>query len=966
MNLANDEKMMVMENALRKSYMDQTVVGEGLDHKLVINDAAKKKYVINDLTRELNQAESFFFSVAFVTQSGLNELKTQLADLALKGIEGRLLTSNYLGFNSPEAYESLLRIPNLEVRISTRHGFHAKGYLFKKLDHYTLIVGSSNLTRDAVRKNYEWNILMNSFENGQVIQQTFDFMESEWEESQPLTQEWIESYRKVYKKLKQQTVADIAVVSEENSAYEVNTNQEIKPNKMQEVALKNIEELRRKGEKRGLVISATGTGKTYLSAFDVRQVKPKRFLFIVHREQILSKARDEFHKILGGDKSDFRILSGSKKETESRYLFSTIQTISKENYLEQFAKDHFDYILIDEVHKAGADSYKRVIDYFTPMFLLGMTATPDRTDGFDIYGLFDYNIAYEIRLQEALEEEMLTPFNYFGVTDYMKDGLTVEETSDLQFLVADERVDFLLEKIKYYGCDGNVAKGLVFCSQKKEVKELADKFNQKGYPSAYLTGDHTVEERERVVRQLEEGELSYIFTVDVFNEGIDIPKVNQVIMLRNTKSNIIFIQQLGRGLRKHHSKEFVTVIDFIGNYQNNYMIPMALTGDSSRNKNSLRRDTFESNFMSGVSSINFEAIAKERVYKSIDKASLDSMVELRKSFEELKNRLGRTPYLVDFQQSGVLEPLVAAKKYGSYYDFLLKVKEEVPVLDSQSLAYLKMASNEFLPGHRLHEQVLLTRLIEKDELTNSEIVELFKSKGIAYDDKTIRSVKSVLDVSFFAGSNASTYKSSSFIEVTEDGICLTTSFKDCYENTYFAKLLTDIFETALLKNNSYHTDKPLTLHEKYTRKEVLKLLNWEKEMVPLNIGGYTYKDGEFVIFVTLKKGEEFKGAQVAYRDRFLSSSRMKLYSKTGRSLTSNEVKILQSPDDWTIRLFIQKSNDEGKDFYYMGEVKPIADSIIEVEEPIESGEVKSLVEYDVQLVDGVDDSLYRYLLSGDE
>ncbi|WEG73080.1 DEAD/DEAH box helicase [Vagococcus intermedius] len=960
-------KSSVLEQALQRGFINKEMEGSEYAPKLVINNPKTKTFVINDILKELSGAKSFFFSIAFVTQSGLNELKTMLADLNLKGIKGRLLTSNYLAFNSPDVYKSLLEIPNLDVRLSSKPGFHAKGYLFEKDDYYSLILGSSNLTKNAVKVNYEWNILLNSLENGELIQQTINFMEAEWSESSVLTPGWIEEYRKVYqaqfsKTLKQQNL----LMNPSEDSLNVCSINNIKPNKMQQVALENLNELRETGEKRGLVISATGTGKTYLSAFDVRQYQPKRMLFIVHREQILNKARQEFQKILGGNSDDFGILSGTQKETSAKYLFSTIQTISKDNYLEQFGPDYFDYILIDEVHKAGADSYQKVIDYFKPEFLLGMTATPERTDGFDIFGLFDNNIAYEIRLQEALEENMLTPFHYFGVTDYIKNGETIEETSDLQFLVADERVDFLVEKLRYYGCDGDKVKGLVFCSQKNEVKELAKKFSERGLESDYLTGDHSLETREKVVQELESGELSYVFTVDIFNEGIDIPEINQVVMLRNTQSNIIFVQQLGRGLRKHESKEFVTVIDFIGNYKNNYMIPMALTGDSSRNKNSLRRDTFEANYISGLSSVNFETIAKERIYYAIDQASLDSMAELRKAFELLKNRLGRVPYLCDFEESNMLEPLIIANKYGNYHHFLVKVKESTHQLTTDADRYLKIASREFLPGHRRHEQIVLRCLLRCGEMKLEQLMKVFETNNLLVSNKTVRSVINVLNLTFFSGSNAKTYAGAPFIKENEGTIFLTETFLNCLEDDYFKKLFLDILVTSDIKNEKYNQSLPLTLHDKYTRKEVLKLLEWEEEMVPLNIGGYTYKEGQFVIFVTLQKGSGFNGAKVAYRDELLSSSEMKLYSKTGRSLKSNEVKILLEPHDWQIHLFIQKSNDEGKDFYYMGEVLPIRESIQEVKERLEDGTIKDLVEYDVQLKQSVDNALYQYLLSGDD
>src|SRR5699024_5900774 len=365
-------------------------------------------------------------------------------------------------------------------------------------------------------------------------------------------------------------------------------------------------------------VSATGTGKTYLSAFDVRRYRPKRMLFIVHREQILLQARADFKRVLGGIPTDFGLLSGSSKDLDAKYLFTTIQTLSREDVLHSFNPDDFEYILIDEVHKAGAPSYLKVIEYFEPKFLLGMTATPERTDDFNIYELFDYNIAYEIRLQEALEEDMLCPFHYFGVTDFEYEGELIDEYTLIPQLVTEERVQHIIDKINYYGYAGERLTGLIFCSRKEEAEKLSDAFNERGFRTLALTGDDKQEERLEAIEQLENGLLDYIITVDIFNEGVDIPRVNQVVMLRQTQSSIIFIQQLGRGLRKHESKDFVTIIDFIGNYKNNYLIPIALSGDHSQNKDNIRRRTLETDYIKGVSTINFEQIAKEKIFESIN------------------------------------------------------------------------------------------------------------------------------------------------------------------------------------------------------------------------------------------------------------------------------------------------------------------------------------------------------------
>lgn len=220
-----------------------------------------------------------------------------------------------------------------------------------------------------------------------------------------------------------------------------------------------------------------------------------------------------------------------------------------------------------------------------------MTATPERMDKQNIYEIFDYHLAYEIRLKDALNEQMLTPFHYVGVEDYTVENQIITETSKLKDLVAEKRVEYVLKQLNYYGYCGEKAKGLVFCSRQEEARELAKLFSQAGHPSRALTSEDSQKRRAEVTQQLENGELEYIFTVDLFNEGIDIPSLNQIVMLRNTQSSIIFIQQLGRGLRKFPGKDYVTVIDFLGNYKNNYLIPIALNGDKSRDKDQAIRES---------------------------------------------------------------------------------------------------------------------------------------------------------------------------------------------------------------------------------------------------------------------------------------------------------------------------------------------------------------------------------------
>lgn len=957
-----------MENqlaqSLKKAFINQKIVGSHYDPKLIVNDQKKKEFMLNVLHDELKHCSHFFFSVAFLTQDGLAALKAQLADLNRQGVQGKILTSVYLAFNQPAVFKDLLKIPNIEVRLSQKQGFHSKGYLFKQRDYHSFIIGSSNLTLSALKVNYEWNVRLTSHDHGQLLQDIKDHMQQEWQEAELLTPKWIEDYEASYRPSTQWVLEEKV---EGNVAGHASSAEYIKPNLMQKEALISLANLRLRGEQKGMVVSATGTGKTYLSAFDVAQAKPERVLFVVHREQILNKAMADFKNILGGEAKDYGILSGTSRQTAARYVFATIQTISKEHTLKAFAEDHFDYILIDEVHRAGAQSYEKVIDYFEPTFMLGMTATPERTDHFNIFKLFDYNVAYEIRLQEALEADLLCPFHYFGVTDFEKDGELISEETDINQLVEEDRVRYLIEKLDYYGCSNNVPKGLVFCSRKEEAKKLSSLFNKEGYWSTYLSGEDSLSVREREVERLEKGEIQYIFTVDIFNEGIDIPKINQVVMLRNTQSSIIFIQQLGRGLRKDKSKDYVTVIDFIGNYKNNYMIPMALSGDVSKNKNQLRKDTYDTDFISGVSTINFEEIARKQIFESINNVDLSAMKELRRAFELLRNRLGRIPYLKDFHNNQMIDPYILANKKDSYHDFLVSMKVNEGSLNQTGAIYLKVASNEFLSGMRRHELVLLKQFISQPEriFTVDEMRQFFERQGLLSDRHTLESVFNTLDLSFFTGSEAKVYKQKAFIEKGVHSVYLTDEFKQQLKDPYFNKLLTDVVETGLLKADAFNADTPLTRYQKYKRKDVLRLLNWEKQLNAQIVSGYRAEKGKFIIFITLKKGEDFAGAQMAYEDELLDPSTLKWFTRAPRTLKSPEVKKLQNYSEWDIYVFVKKSDDEGVDFYYLGEVIPKLDTIKEVHKPVQDGTEKSVVEMQLTFETPIEKSLYHYLTAED-
>ena len=347
-----------LNKALHTSFIDKSFPSnKDLRPKLFFNDYKRRMNLAFEITKRLKECDYFEFSVAFISESGLAVLKQILLNLKEKGVKGRIITSTYLGFNAPKMFKQLLSFTNIEVRIFEQEhcGFHPKGFIFHTGDHRDIIVGSSNLTQTALESNQEWDLFFTSHENGELASQVSNEFDIQWELSTPLTNEWIESYKETYVKSVRPT--------------SVQSSKTIKPNKMQEEALKSLKNLRDNNKDKALLISATGTGKTFLSAFDVKCFKPKRLLFVVHRRNIAEAALRSFKYLIPN--VSMGIFSGNTKETDSDFIFSTVQTIHKKEYREMFERDAFDYIIIDEVHRAGAQSYQDIVDYFKPKFLLG-------------------------------------------------------------------------------------------------------------------------------------------------------------------------------------------------------------------------------------------------------------------------------------------------------------------------------------------------------------------------------------------------------------------------------------------------------------------------------------------------------------------------------------------------------------------------------------------------------------------
>lgn len=853
----------------------------------------------------------------------------------------------------------------------------------------------------------EWNLRVSSTSEAQLIQQVKEELADQVRQSVPLTDEWLAQYEKEFKNY---APPRAQILQQARAA-------KIEPNAMQRDALASIRQLRDEGQRRAIVISATGTGKTYLSAFDVREFHPKRMLYVANRDTILKAARESYQRVLGCDEAELGLLTGSSKQHDAKYVFASVDTLRR-HMEEWYEPDDFDYVLIDEAHHSGANNYRSVIDYFSEArFMLGMTATPERTDSFDIFALFDHNIAYEIRLQKALDEDMLCPFHYYGVHEFLGDdgsrvdsveGISKSDKRQIQYsleeLTEPSRVRYIIRKLEQYGSYGQQVTGLVFCSRIDEAEQLSHLFNQetnqqaeRPYRTVAISGKTSLKDVENAVNRLEAGELDYIFTVDKFNEGIDIPAINQIVMLRNTESSIVFTQQLGRGLRKFPHKTCVTVIDFIGNYANNYLIPVALygnAGDSDIVRKNLQREAV------GLSSISFDEISRKQVLKSLDTASWSDKKMLREQYSVMRNELGRIPMLTDVYRHDPSMVMTMAQKNSSYFDFAREAEtvlsnEErgsgfahtlLPV-DAQGEQWLKMATEILLVAIRPQELVVLDELLTScNKGVYSPISVLRLKEAVAtrfpasyHTDAQFESALRVLDWSFFDTAAKKSYGECAVIERSDGGISLAPEFAARLVNNdtfrcFFVdnvrtglKRFADLLEESAKTGHSLQNDRGFVYEHRYKMFEVERLLAWPKQINGSSVGGYLLpkEGGSMPVFV--------KYANSQYADRFLNPQEMHWFSKDKRSFKSREIEWMaqgQGDADWGathfIPLFVMRKADAEKlkMYYYVGRVGSCANMRETARD--NSGETVRLVEMDLRLTKPLSADLYQHLTADDD
>lgn len=982
--MAND-KISELRNGFETAYIDGSVASSlAYRPQFVSNNHKEGKKVLASVEAELLSCDEFQISVAFITMSGITPLLQTLKELEKKNIPGEILTTNYLNFSEPRALKKLNELKNITLKMydveAAREGFHTKGYIFKKEEVYRIIIGSSNITSAALTYNREWNTKIVSTEEGEIAQEIVHEFQELWNSEYALPfDEFYESYREKYQIIKHQRK-----IARQDEIVFIE-KYKLQPNSMQVGFIENLRKIYEAGEDRALLISATGTGKTYASAFAMRELGFQKVLFLVHRNQIAKQAIKSYRKVFGGQVS-MGMVTGKHQEYDKDYVFATIQTLSKDETLQRYSKTRFDAIVIDEAHHSAANSYKKVLDYFQPKLWLGMTATPDKRDdnleGRNIYEIFNHQIAYEIRLQDAMEEDLLCPFHYFGITDLdliADEGKTSEEkVENFRYLTSDERVANVMKQAKYFGYSGERVKGLIFYSRIDEAKELSVKFNKNDWRTLVLSGNDSEEARAAAIERLageESGNaLDYIISVDIFSEGVDVPEINQVIMLRPTQSPIVFIQQLGRGLRKAEDKEYVVVLDFIGNYRNNFMIPIALSGDRSYNKDNIRRYVTEGGrIIPGASTIHFDEISRKRIFQAIDNANFSDIKLIRENYTNLKNKLGHIPALADFDKYGEMDVLriFDNNSLGSYYKFLVKYEKEYTIrLPEDEEKVIEFISKKLASGKRVYELELLKHLIDCPHNPISWLRELSSKKYHHFiDNNCAGNIINVMTNEFPTSAAKKTYAQCVFLEKEGNDYCASRSFMKMLDNPEFRSILEELldFGIARYKENysNHYQDTDLVLYQKYTYEDACRLLNWERNEVPLNIGGYKYdkKTKTFPIFINYDKQDDISDT-TKYEDHFVSASRLIAISKSGRSMDSEDVQNFLKARERGIdvHLFVRKNKDDkiSKEFYYLGRVIATGNK----KEFTMPNTDKTAVEIEWALETPVREDIYEYIVNG--
>ncbi|MCI2111127.1 MAG: DUF3427 domain-containing protein [Bacilli bacterium] len=871
---------------------------------------------------DLDACDSFDWTVSFIKKAGLALLYPAIEKALKRGARGRIVTSTYQNFTDVPALEMFLtlqdRYKNFECHLDYGcfgdDGFHTKGYVFAINGRHEIIIGSSNITYWALRKNKEWDLSVFSDENDVLLKEVETEFDGYWKATYALDRDIVKRYavRLAY-----------AIESWDMDYFDPTSDRPVRPNLMQRSALKEIARYRREGVDKALVVAATGSGKTYLAAFDALNFQAKKLLFVVHKDIILEEALQTFAKVFGRERT-YGVYTDEQKRLDTDFVFASNQILAK--HLDLFAQDEFDYIVIDEVHHAAASTYRKIIDYFKPQFLLGLTATPDRMDEQSVYDLFDRNVPYDLRLREALENDLVVPFHYYGIKDSLLDYDDTDSQEGIRRIVmscaSQENCQFIANEIEKHRPKGKL-RCVAFCRNVEQCRLMKEGMEELGYDCCYLTGTNTTGERIKAFDDLQDegSPLSIIFCVDILNEGVDVPSMNMVLFLRPTESSTIFIQQLGRGLRKYQGKPYLTVLDFIGNsYTRSVQIAIALGSLSKGGSPDKRamidyvRSDFDNIGIPGLE-IHIDKESVSEILHSIERTNFNHINLLIQDYKNFKAYLslkaGEYPRHVDFLNPEVNADLLRyTKKSGSYYDFLVKAGEDVPYFSEGEIDVIRTVS-WYLPLIRPYEYRILESLLDGPK-TKDELKALFADYENHNDESFIHALKMLMG-------EVTLTKNNWYVPLVKetDGI-----YKANFDIS--SKTLTDWLRDLLsyglqrFESEFYGIKGPLRIYGPYTMATSLQAINNHSLY---NMTGVTYAKGRLLLYINLNK--DFQSEErLKYKDKFLSPKVLQWESQTGTTLANFKGHKLMGFGEADI--FVRKTKkDDGIEnpFVYLGKGK---------------------------------------------
>jgi superfamily II DNA or RNA helicase/HKD family nuclease len=913
-----------------------------------LSNHSKYKFT-DEIIELLRECDSFTFSVSFIKKAGLVLLEKEIESALKRGAAGRILTSTYQNFTDIESLKTFLNwssiYSNFKCHLDHKSlndvGFHTKGYIFKINSKYKVIIGSTNITRFALEKNFEWNTLndLDNLEINDIIEQ----FENLWSTTFVLNDEIINNYSKLL---------EYGVFRWDMDSGKLISVKAHPANYMQLKALNELKRLRSIGVNKALIVAATGSGKTYLAALDSFNFQPNKLLFIVHRDTILDNAMKTFSSLFQETKK-FGLLNMSKKDFDADFIFSSNTSMSKN--LDRFDPYHFDYIIIDEVHHATAGTYQKIVEHFKPKFLLGLTATPERMDQKSVFEIFDYNVPYELRMREAMLNDLIVPFKYYGIKN---ENLDFDPTrSDLDLIkqyAKEDNIDFIIENINKYKPNSKL-KALAFCRTVQHAKQMSEIFNNRGFNTVYLTGvdDTSTRIQNFELLQNDQSKLEIIFCVDILNEGVDIPGVNMVLFLRPTESSTVFIQQLGRGLRKFNNKNHLIVVDFIGNsYRRSMQIALALgtLSDSPYNDKKMLANLVQNDFkelnISGLE-VHIDEFSKEEILNSILSTNFNSTDYLKKDYLNYKNYIGSKTFLnhMDFLNNDLsFDILRIIKIFGSLYNFQLKIKEDITELNDVQSSFLEYLS-EYLPMVEQYSFRIIQNLITGPKSKKELEFELSKEIEDFNLEKFNYYYNYVQDKYY---SDKELLRRKVFVKEIDNLLLLSIDL----DNQNFKELIVDLIEYGVSRYLiDFHDHKDVfKLHSVYSRKQFMTML---REDYLSFREGIKYNKGELYLFIDIKKDSK-KADHLKYEDEILDKFNLIWESSTETTLNNTKgQKLIKSK---IAHIFVRKTKKEDGvtlPYVYLG--------IGDLYNPRKSNNLKESLLFDVKLYNQTPDFLLTEL-----